>query len=113
MVLNAGELDRLVQFRRAMMVDDGFGQVEEWQDHGVLVHAKKSDVSDGERWNAEQVQATITTRFTVRLSDFTAGLDPKDRLVCDGREYNITGIKETPGARLRTLELTCSARTDQ
>ncbi|MGY9045997.1 MAG: phage head closure protein [Rhodobacterales bacterium] len=111
--MNAATLDRRVQFRRAVLVDDGYGQVEQWQDHGAPVFAAKRDISDAERWNAGQVQASITTRFTVRWSGFTADIDPTDRLTCEGREYEITGIKETPDRRRRMLELTCSAWADQ
>ena len=112
MVLNAGKLDRRVQFRRSVLVDDGFSQVEEWQDHGSPIFAAKREVSDAERGNASQVQADITARFTVRWSDFTADISPADRLTCEGRDFNITGIKETPDRRRRMLELTCSARAD-
>lgn len=107
-----GELDRLVQFRRFTLVDDGFSQVEDWDDHGSPVWAQKEDVSDGERWRASEVQATVTTRFTVRWSPFTADITPKDRLVCEGLEYNITGVKEGRGRR-QWLEITAAARADQ
>ena len=113
MVLNAGNLDRWVQFRRAVLVDDGYSQVEQWQDHGAPVPAAKRDISDAERAAAGWVEATITTRFTVRWSNFTTDIDATDRLVCEGREYDIAGIKETPDRRRRMLELTCSARADQ
>lgn len=110
--MRPGKLDRRVQFRRATMVDDGFGQVEKWQDHGSPQWASKKDVSDGERFRASEVAASITTRFVVRYSAFTRDLTPKDRLVCEGLEYNITGIKEAKGRR-QWLELTCAARVDQ
>lgn len=107
----AGDLDRRVQFRRATLADDGFGQVEIWTDHGALEPASKTDVSDGERWRADQVQASITTRFGVRWSPFTADITAKDRLVCDGVEFDITGIKEV-GSRRTFLEITAAARAD-
>lgn len=113
MVLNAGKLDRRVQFRRAVLIDDGFAKVEQWQDHGAPVFASKHDVSDAERMNGAQLQATITTRFVVRWSGFSASIDPSDRLTCEGCEFSITGVKEVPGQRRRMLELTCSARADQ
>lgn len=113
MVLNAGKLDRRVQFRRSVMIRNDFGSAEEWHDHGEPVFAAKRDISDAERISAGQMQATITTRFTIRWSVFTADLDPTYRLTCEGRDYNITGIKETPDRRRRMLELTCSARADQ
>lgn len=107
-----GALDRRIQFRRATLTDDGFGLVEAWSDHGEPVWAEKKDVSDGERWRAGEVQASITTRFTVRWSSFTADLTPKDRLVCEGVEHDITGIKEF-GARRTYLEITAAARADK
>ncbi len=107
-----GRLDRRIQFQRATLVDDGFSQVEEWEDHGTPIWAQKTDVSDSERWRANEVQAQITTRFLVRYSAFTADLTPKDRLVSDGVEYNITGIKEGSGRR-QWLEITAASRTDQ
>lgn len=107
-----GRLDRRIHFQRATLNDDGLSQVEEWADHGSPVWAQKTDVSDGERWRADEVQAEITTRFLVRYSGFTADLTPKDRLISDGVEYNITGIKEGAGRR-QWLEITAAARADQ
>lgn len=103
-------LDRRVQFRRAGLVDDGYTSVEAWANHGAPVSASKKDVSDRERMAAMEVSATITTRFQVRYSAFTAGITPKDRLVCEGREYDITGIKEV-GRRVG-FEMTANARAD-
>ena len=104
-------LDRRVQFLRASLTDDGFGQVEVFEPHGAPEPAAKKDVSDGERWRAGEVQAHITTRFTVRWYAFTADLTPRDRLTCEGRSYDISGIKEV-GGRRRWLEITAAARAD-
>jgi head-tail adaptor len=105
----AGALDRLVQFQRAALVDDGFSSVETWANHGAAVWAEKRDVSDGERARAGIVEAQLMTRFKLRYSAFTAGLTPADRLVCEGVTYNITGIKEAEGRR-EWLEISCTAR---
>lgn len=109
--MEAGKLDRRVQFRRSFPRDDGFQPVETWDSHGTPVWAAKRDVSDRERMAAQEVSATITTRFQVRWSSFTAGITPKDRLTCEGVEYDITGIKEI--GRRDALEITASARADQ
>lgn len=111
-MIGAGDLDRRVQFRRAALVDTGFERAEAWANHGAPVWASRKDVSDGERWQAGEVQAHITTRFVVRWSVFSKGLTPKDRLVCEGREFDIVGIKEVAG-RGRFLEITAAARADQ
>lgn len=112
MTMRRGNLDRLIQFQRATMVDDGFGMVEVWGDHGDPIWSSKTDVSDAERYRASEVAASITTRFVVRWSAFSRDLTPKDRLVCEGREFNITGIKEGKGRR-RWLEITAAARVDK
>jgi SPP1 family predicted phage head-tail adaptor len=109
--MRSGTLDRRVQFRRATLSDDGLGMAETWANHGAPVWASKEDVSDAERWRASEVSAHITTRFQVRYSPFTADLTPKDRLRCERREYEITGIKEAKGRR-QALEITAAVRTD-
>lgn len=107
----AGRLDRLVQFQRATLSDDGFSQVENWADHGSSVWCDKKDISDSERWRANEVQAHITTRFVVRWSAFTADLTPADRITFEDATYDISGIKEV-GPRRRWLEITAAARAD-
>ena len=103
--------DRRVQFRRAALSQGGFGQVETWANHGPVTPAEKRDVSDAERMRANEIQAHITTRFRVRWSAFTAGLTPKDRLICEGLVYDISGIKEI--GRREFLEITAGARADR
>ena len=109
--MDAGALDRRIQFRRAALVDDGLASVPQMADHGQPVWAAKSDLSDGERWRAGEVAARITSRFTVRWSSFIRDITPADELVCEGVTYEITGIKEGRGYR-QWLELTCAARSD-
>lgn len=108
----AGKLDRRIQFQRFTETDDGYGTVQTWADYGTPIWAKKTDVSDTERWRAGEVQASITTRFLVRYSSFTAGISPVDRLTHDGRVYDISGIKEGEGRR-QWLEITAAARAEE
>lgn len=110
--MRARNLNCRVQFLRATEVRDAFGVNEVFAPHGAPIFASKEDVSDAERWRASEVSASVTTRFVVRWSSFSSGLTPKDRLACDGREYDITGIKET-GGRRRWLEMTATARIDK
>jgi head-tail adaptor len=106
----AGDLDRRVQVRRASLVDNGLAKVETFADLGSPVWASKFDVSDSERQRAAEVQASITARFRVRWSTFAAGITPKDRLACEGVDYDITGIKEI--GRREYREITAAARAD-
>ena len=104
-------LDRPVQFQRRTLVDNGLSQTEVWADHGPVHMATKRDLSDGERWRAGEVQAHVTTRFTVRWSPFVEDITPRDRLVCEGVTYEIVGKKDGAGRR-QWIELTCAARND-
>ena len=103
-------MDRRLQFLRADLTDDGYSSVETWADYGSPVWAEKIEISDGERWRAGAVDASVTTRFRIRWSSFSAELTPKDRLSCEGRVFNITGIKEL--GRREGLEITAAARAD-
>lgn len=110
--MTAGKLDRRVQFRRATLADDGYTTAAEtWANLGSPVWASLSDISDAERSRASEVQAHITTRFQIRWSAFAAGITPKDRLVCAGVTYDISGIKRA-GDRNTFLEITAAARAD-
>lgn len=104
--MQAGKLDRRIQFRRATLSDDGFGSVEVWADYGDAVWAEKTDVSDGERFRNGITDAGLSSRFVIRSSEFSRGLSPNDRLTCDGREYAVIGIKEV--GRRDALEITTS-----
>ena len=110
MAVTVGRLDRLAQFRRAELFDDGYQTRERWVDHGTPVHAARRDISDAEKFAAGTVLATVTARFTVRHNAFTADLTPRDRLVCDGGEWGISGIKELPDPRRTWLEITATRR---
>lgn len=115
--MQAGHLDRRIQFRRFSLVDGAYGPSEIWfgdqrDNIGVRISAQKKEISDGERWRAGEVAAHVTARFVVRWSNFTSGITPKDRLVCEGRTYDIVGIKEIEGRR-QWLEITAAARIDQ
>ncbi len=109
----ASKLDRKVQFQRNVGTVDAFGGVtEEWEDHGDLICALRQDISDGEKWRAGEVAASATTRFHVRSSAFTRDIDPRDRVLCEGETFEITGTKQVHPGRRQLIELTCARRTD-
>ena len=130
----AGALDRRVQFHRfgvptpaetlwedaAVWTDaatfdtlyqfNGLATPEEWNTYGFPIWASRKDVSDGERYRGGEVNAQLTARFQVRWSQFTATITPKDRIECEGRMYDIVGIKEV--GRREGREITASVRID-
>jgi SPP1 family predicted phage head-tail adaptor len=102
--------DRLITFRRLGRTFDAYNRpVEGWTDL-VQAWAEKADISDGERMQAAQIGATVTARFRTPYAPVYASIDAKDRIVLDGREYDIKGIKEI-GTR-EGLEFTAAARAD-
>lgn len=108
--MQAGKLDRRITLERASITLDDFGgQVEAWV---VLatVWAEAIPVSDRERWRAGEIGATISHRFRIRWSSAVADLNARDRVIFDGREYDIHGVKEI-GRRVG-LEITASTRAD-
>lgn len=100
------QLDRRVSFLRSTLIDDGYQQIEgPFIPHGGVVWAAKMPVSDSEKFRNGVVDVTVTTRFQVRWSSFMAGITREDRLVCEGVEYGIAGIKEI--GRREGIEISC------
>lgn len=108
--MDAGKLDRRVQFLRATLADDGFSNVEEFAPHGMRVWAARQDISDGEKMRGGLVSASIMARFTIRSSNYSRDLTPRDRIDQGGLVWEIIGIKEI--GRNQFLEVTAQARSD-
>lgn len=105
--MDAGRLDRRVQFLRAQVVDDGLQtRPHQYVAHGPAVWASKTPISDGERFRADTVMQDMTDRFVVRYSALTAGITGADRLVCEGMTYGISGRKEI--GRREGIEITAT-----
>jgi head-tail adaptor len=51
-------------------------------------------------------------RFVVRYDSSISDVNPKDRLVFDGRTFDIMGAKEVAGTRRALIEITAAARSD-
>lgn len=111
MGLAAGKLDRRITLQRfTYTVAAGSGeQVKVWADIATR-WASKKDVSDSERVASAEVSAEIGTRFVVRWDSLLRDLNPKDRLVFEGRTYEIVAVKEID--RRVGIEISAIARAD-
>lgn len=112
--MRPGEMKHQVQFLRGQLLDNGLQKEIVWGDPvddviGPKLWAKRTPISDGEIWRASQVSANITARFVVYWSALTSSITPKDRLVCNGTVYDISGIKDLGDDRM-WLEFTASAK---
>lgn len=108
-IKSGGELDRRITIRR--MIESGRNEFNEkvfsWFDLAT-VWARRRDATDQERFEAAQVTATLMSRFVVRFSSVTKTVTASDRLLYDGAEWDINGVKETAEGRDRFLEITAT-----
>lgn len=95
--MDAGKLDRRIQFQRFSLVDDGFSSVEAWANHGDPVWCRRrynaASGSLSARIEQDQVVEFSDTKFEIRSSAFALGITVNDRLICDGETFEIKGIQ--------------------
>jgi SPP1 family predicted phage head-tail adaptor len=109
--MSAGKLDRRIAIQRAAMTVNAFNEpVANWADL-VTLWAGRRDVSAAERYRAQEVGAEITTRFTIRWSSLAASIDPRDRILFEGRLYDITAVRDI--GRRAWREIDAVARADR
>jgi SPP1 family predicted phage head-tail adaptor len=109
------DLDRTIRLERATVTQDpGSGEnIETWVTLGPeKLFANYKPVSDGEKLSAGELAATLSARFTVSYDSSISDVNPKDRLVFEGRTFDIFGAKEAGERRRRFIEITASARAD-
>lgn len=73
--------------------------------------ADKLDLSNRERVAVAEIAADVTTRFRLLWTSVSAGITPKDRVVCEGRTYDIKGVREI--GFHEGVEIDATARADQ
>jgi SPP1 family predicted phage head-tail adaptor len=110
MPLQAGKLDRRICIKRNYPTKDGYNaDVDDWRELAT-VWAARLNISDGERFRAGETMATLSARFQIRWSPSVADVDPRDRIVFEGRTFDIAGVKEL--GRREGLEITAAARAE-
>lgn len=109
--MDSPKLDREITLERFTATqDEGSGEdIQVWAPIAT-VWASKRDISDGEKFAASEVVAEMSTRFQIRWDQSWSDLNPKDRVVYEGRIYGIVGVKEL--GRRDGLEITAAARAD-
>ncbi|MBO9589069.1 phage head closure protein [Devosia sp.] len=104
--VTAGVRDRVIRLERYGVTKDEFNQPTTTWSLLADRWASKEDVSDGEKVRASQVGSSLTTRFRVDYDEQTASLTTADRLLHEGKTYDISGVKEI-GTR-EGIEITAS-----
>lgn len=106
--MEAGKLDRRISIERATETTDAVGGVvQSWLPVWSGISASATPISDGERWRAGEVAAHVDMRFQIRWG---FGAEVTDRIVYDGRIYEIEGVKEI--GRREGQEITAAARAE-
>lgn len=101
--------DRRITIQRASVERNGFNEAIETWGTFATVWAHFADVSTAEAIRAQEVAAQLTSRFTVRsYPTTTATVTTSDRIVMEGKAYNIVGVKEKE--RGRYIEIDAAAR---
>lgn len=108
--MQAGRLDRRIVIQRSTTVNDSFNQPVETFSTLATVWASAVPVSDGERMKAGQTLANKMMRFTIRYSSDVSDVDPRDRIVFNGRTFDVNGAKEI--GRREGIEITATARAE-
>lgn len=99
--MRAGRLRHRVTLQQLTQVPDGGGgYTEDWTDVAT-VWAAVEPLRGQERYEAQQVQATLSHRITIR---YRAGVEPSMRVVHDGRVFNVLSVID-PQERHRELQL--------
>jgi SPP1 family predicted phage head-tail adaptor len=107
----AGNLDRRIDLQRFTTAKNSLNEdVQTWATFAARIPAQVTPVQDGERFRAGEVASAITTRFVIRHTSQVAALNPRDRLVFEGRTFEIHGVKEL--ARRVGLEISAAARAE-
>lgn len=89
--MEAGRLNRRITLQRRSMAQDATGApIETWHDL-TTVWAEKVDMRGSERYTAAQTVAQLDTKFRIR---FIRGITPVDRIVYEGRNFDVGGVLE-------------------
>ena len=102
--MKAGNLDQRVTLERMQGGQDELGQPlpDEWAPLGVC-WAAVLPLQGREYIAAQAVQSDVTTRIVIR---FRPGITPADRVVHEGRIYNITSVIDVRSGN-HELQLMC------
>jgi head-tail adaptor len=93
--MRLGKMDRRVTVRRATTpARNALNEpIEVWTDLGTF-WAEQLSQAPRESWKAAQTAAQVERVWRLGWNQRTASISPSDRLVCDGREYQIIGVTE-------------------
>lgn len=109
--MRGGRLDRRINLQRTgTPTDDGFRTKPGGFATFATVWARVRPAPGTERFASGETAATAPIVFDIRWSSVVADLNPKDRVLFDGRSYDIKSVNEI--GRREGLEILGVARAD-
>lgn len=105
--MRIGSLDRRIAIQRQSVTQAADGEeVVTWQDVAT-VWARKIENRGSERFTAQQFVGHAVRTFRFRWSTTVSEITDKHRIVFDGRNFNITDVREI--GRREGIEVDCWA----
>ena len=94
--MRGGRLDRKAQrLAWTSTTRDGLNNpVESWVATGPAFAVQQLDQRPTEAWKAGQSAAQLETGFRARWTPAVAAISPRDRLLVDGRTFEVIGLTE-------------------
>lgn len=112
MPLRAGDMHRRITLQRYDVTFNADNEPNEtWTPDAAAIWASWRRASARETLASAEVRAAVSDIFEIRFSSAVSNLNAKDRLVYDGRTYDISGVTEI--GRREGLRIEASARADQ
>jgi len=109
--MRSEKLDRRIAIERySVTYNDDNEPTEAWASLAT-VWASVQYASDGEKVRAAEVGATISVRFQIRYDSTWADVNAKDRVIYEGKTFDIVGVKEL--GRREGLEISAAAAADE
>lgn len=109
--MKAGSLRHVIDIQQRTLTADAYGGRErEWDEDEPFakeIYASVEPLSGSEQWRADQVQASVTHKVTIR---YLAGVTSKMRIKFGERYLKIASVKNLD-ERNRTLEVMCTEQT--
>lgn len=109
--MDAGKLDRRITIERYGVTYNADNEPTEGFTALATVWASVEYASDGEKARAAEVAATVSVRFQIRYSSMVKDVNPKDRVIYEGKTFDIVGVKEL--GRREGLEISAAAAADE
>ena len=106
--MRAGLLDQLITIEQYSESANSIGQITKSWSTYKQVRATRTDISGREYFAAESVQSEVTTKFFIRRD---TGVNPKMRILCGGKTYDIEAVIDH-GRKKRMTEMLCTRSDD-